>query len=113
MLALVVALILVLPESGVGGPCDFVLSTEPQTVQIVGSPEVTMRTSIMRQPDSPLAILAVDLSSMQLTAAPGTFSRSGRAAVVVKNVSDRILNAGVVKCLPGSDLTPEAPKPVH
>src|SRR5688572_6862019 len=101
MMALVAALIIVLPQSGIGGPCGFAVSTEPQTAQIGGSPEMTTRTSVMRQPDSPLAILAVDLSSMQVTAAPGWFSRSGRAAVVVKNVSDRTLNAARVAVFTG------------
>jgi hypothetical protein len=91
MLALLAALIMPAPQGEPHVQCAFTIARAAEPPQITGAPEVVSRTSVMHQPDSPLAIVAVDLSGMQLAAAPGTYIRSGREAVVVRNVSDRIL----------------------
>lgn len=101
MLALVAALIVAVPQSEPHTLCAFTISRDAEAPQITGAPEVVSRTSVLHQPDSPLAIVAVDLSGMQLATAPGTYIRSGREAVVVKNVSDRILTDARVRVFVG------------
>jgi hypothetical protein len=53
------------------------IARDAEAPEIAGAPEVVSRTSVLHQPDSPLAIVAVDLSRIQFAAAPGTYSRSG------------------------------------
>ncbi len=46
--------------------CTFSIPAEPALPEIVGAPDVKERTWVMAQPDSPLAILRVDLSDTTL-----------------------------------------------
>ncbi len=72
-------------------PCTFNLSADRPAPEIVGAPDVIARARVMTQPDSPLAIVRVDLSGVNLVAGPGSFEESGRYAVDVKNVSGQVL----------------------
>jgi hypothetical protein len=101
MVAPLAALIVAVPQGEPHTLCTFTISRDAEPPQITGAPEVVSRTSVMHQPDSPLAIVAVDLSEMQLATPPGTYTRSGREALVVKNVSDRILTNARVRVFTG------------
>ncbi len=69
----------------------FNILAEPALPQIVGAPDAKERTSLMTQPDSPLAILRVDLSDTTLNDSGDAFETGGRYVIDVKNVSDRLL----------------------
>ena len=71
--------------------CRFSISHAAEPAAIIGVADATVPAFIMRQPDSPLAIMAADLSGVSMTAAPGAFTRSGRHVVDVKNVSTSVI----------------------
>jgi hypothetical protein len=66
----------------------FLLTAFPE---IVGEAPILSRASVMVQPDSPLAIVRLDLSRMQLSAGRGWYTTGGQYTVDVKDLSDRIL----------------------
>ncbi len=71
--------------------CTFSIASEPASPEIVAAPGVKERAWVMAQPDSPLAILRVDLSDTTLIVSGSAFETGGRHVVDVKNVSDRLL----------------------
>jgi hypothetical protein len=74
------------PDDG----CTFTLSGESPPELITGS-GTAGRAWIMAQPDSPLAIRRVDLTGLKVIGVTGSFTRSGRHVVEVKNVSDAVI----------------------
>ena len=69
----------------------FNLPADRPAPEIVGAPDAIARARVMTQPDSPLAIVRLDLSGINLVAGPGSFERTGRHAVDVRNVSNQVL----------------------
>jgi hypothetical protein len=78
------------PDNSVG--CQFAIRPETRAPEIRGAGETTARTVVMNQPGSPVAVLAVDLTGMNLFVGSRYFERSGRYSVTIKNISDRVLN---------------------
>ena len=81
--------------------CAFTISHAGAPAQVLGSNEATSRASVMTQRDSPLAIVAADLSGVALTAGSGSFERSGRHVLDVKNVSDKVITKARVTVMVG------------
>lgn len=71
--------------------CTFAISPAANTPRVVGENEAARRAWVMAQPDSPLRILRVDLSGLDVNAGPGWFTRSGRHVMDVQNVSDKAI----------------------
>src|SRR5690606_34601667 len=59
--------------------------------EVVGNNDAANRALVMTQPDSPLRILRVDLSGIDVKGGPGWFTRSGRHAIDVLNVSEQVI----------------------
>jgi hypothetical protein len=76
--------------------CSFSLSAEATAPEIVRGTDLPARASVMAQPDSPLAIVRVDFSGMKVTTGGGSFTRTGRHVVDVKNMSDQVLTGARV-----------------
>lgn len=81
--------------------CTFAVSQVVGPTRVMGTNEAAARGSVMAQPDSPLAILAADLSGLSMTASTGSFERSGRHVLDVKNVSDKVITAAKVVVMVG------------
>lgn len=77
--------------SGAAGSCHFAVSRQSQPPEIHGPEEIVSRARVLIQPDSPVALLSVDLSPMTLTVGGAWFERSGGYSALIKNVSDRVL----------------------
>ena len=77
--------------AGTASDCSFRIAAQTLSPAIVGEQEVTGRARIMAQPDSPVAIVRLDLTHMGLTVGGGTFEARGRYVVDVINISDRAL----------------------
>jgi hypothetical protein len=71
--------------------CTFDISPAVTAPEIVGDNEAARRASVMAQPDSPLRILRVDLSGVDVKAGPGWFTRHGRHVLDVQNVSGQMI----------------------
>jgi hypothetical protein len=76
--------------------CNFAISPLVTPPQIVGENDAARRAWVMAQPDSPLRILRVDLSGIDVTAGPGWFTRSGRHVMDVQNVTDEVITRAEV-----------------
>ena len=76
------------PASG----CTFDIAPAVYAPEVVGDNEAARRASVMTQPDSPLRILRVDLSGVDVKAGAGWFTRSGRHAIDVQNVSEQVIS---------------------
>ena len=64
--------------------CRFSLASSRPSPVITGEPAVADRASVMVQPDSPIAIVRLDLRRMHLAAGSGSFEESGHYAVDIK-----------------------------
>lgn len=82
--------------------CTFNISPEAASPEIVAADPVKERARVMVQPDSPLAILRVDLIGMTPSVAGGSFVTGGRYAMDVKNVSDQVLTSAQVQVQVGT-----------
>ena len=71
--------------------CAFALLQHAGRAEIVGSPELRSRTSVLEQPDSPLAILRVDVSELKLTLGGPAQQHEGQFRIQVQNVSNRVV----------------------
>jgi len=58
---------------------------------VTGPEDVTSRVRILRQPDSPISVTAIDFSAATLTTSPGYFDWQGPYTIEMVNVSDRPL----------------------
>lgn len=99
LLAPVIAIAVSAASTGVAhrtSACTFVISAQNGEPEIAGDNEAARRAWVMTQPDSPLAILRVDLSDVALYAGDGYYSRSGRHVVDVKNISDKVITEAQV-----------------
>jgi hypothetical protein len=98
-LFLMVGLALTAAGTGAGTdpvrPCSFQLSTAPPA-QIVAPEDIAQRAWVMLQPDSPIAVVRVDLGGLRLNGGPSSFQRSGHYVVDVTNVSDQIITEAEV-----------------
>ena len=56
-----------------------------------GPDEITSRLRIVRQPDSPATVTAIDFSKTTLTVSPGYFEWQGSYTLEIANISDRPL----------------------
>ena len=77
--------------SGAARSCHFAVARQSQPPEIHGPDEIVSRARVLVQPDSPVALLSVDLSPMTLTVSSAGFESSGGYSVLIKNVSDRVL----------------------
>ena len=68
-----------------------VVRPNSDTPRVTGPEEITSRVRILRQPDSPISVLAVDFSRARLTLAPGYFDWLGPYTLEIANASDRSL----------------------
>ena len=50
----------------------------------------------MAQPDSPLQIIRVDVSGLNLTGGTGSFTTTGEQVLVVRNISDQLITEATV-----------------
>ena len=89
------------PQQGSG--CRYSLVQAHPVAEVAGKSEAAARASVAVQPDSPLAIVRVDLSDVALTAGAGSFTRSGRHIVDVRNVSDTVITGARVWVMVGFD----------
>ena len=95
--ALGVVLACTVPASGqtdYGGrppACAFAIAPGRVSPEIIAATPVKERALVMAQPDSPLAIVRLDLSGVALRVAGGWFNTRGRHAIDVKNVSDQTI----------------------
>jgi hypothetical protein len=71
--------------------CTFRVSPESSPPDLMTGPDTTARAWIMAQADSPLAIRRADLTGLNVNGVTGSFTRSGRHVVEVKNVSDAVI----------------------
>jgi hypothetical protein len=78
------------------GSCHFAVSRQSQPPEVKGPEEIVSRARVLIQPDSPVALLSVDLSPMTLTVGSAWFERSGGYSALIKNVSDRVLTQVVI-----------------
>jgi hypothetical protein len=73
--------------------CAFSVTGSPTVATVVGPSEVTSRTEIIHQPDSPIEIVAADFRGMRLTVAEGgsgnAFTFEQVAAIEVRNRSNQ------------------------
>src|SRR2546425_1178289 len=82
--------------------CQFAIVPEARAPQIRGPSDITSRAIVMHQPDSPVAVVGVDLTGMNLVAGSGFYEVSGRYSVTIKNISDRALQHVQVRVSIGS-----------
>lgn len=82
--------------------CTFQIAPRTPSPEILAAPFMKERAMVMAQPDSPLAILSVDLTGLTLNVSGGSFDRSGQHAMDVKNVSDQVLTDAEVRVHVGS-----------
>lgn len=79
-----------------GAGCTFEIAPAVNAPEVVGDNEAANRALVMTQPDSPLRIIRVDLSGIDVKAEPGWFTRHGRHILDVQNVSEQVIvEAGV------------------
>lgn len=72
--------------------CAFDVMQRVRQPEVIGSPELRSRTRVLQQPDSPLAIVRVDLSDLRLNLLGSTQEHEGRFSIQVQNVSSRTIN---------------------
>ena len=96
--AFVVSNVLAAPDDA---RCSFTARQPTATAPIAGPQELVRSASIMTQPDSPLAIVRLDISGTELQSAGGTFSRAGSFAMDVQNVSDQTITDASVSVFTG------------
>lgn len=73
------------PASG----CTFEIAPAVQAPEVAGDNEAARRALVMNQPDSPLRIVRIDVSGVDLKTVAGSFTRSGRYVLDVQNASDQ------------------------
>jgi hypothetical protein len=71
--------------------CAFALLQRVGRAEIVGAPDLRSRTLVLEQPDSPLAILRVDVSELKLTLGGPALHHDGQFRIQVQNVSNRVI----------------------
>lgn len=76
--------------------CAFDLLQRVGQAEVIGSPELLTRTRVLDQPDSPLAILRVDVSDLKLNLGGPAQNHDGRFRIQVQNVSNRVVNAATI-----------------
>ena len=69
------------------GGCSFGKLAPRPAPEILGSPDLVARTQVLLQPDSPVAILRVDVSRVRLFTAPGSYEATGVYSLDVQNIS--------------------------
>ncbi len=70
-------------------PCRFGISWSAPVATISGPDEIVKRVRLLAQPDSPIAITALDLTEIALVVGPGAYEWSGALTLEVMNVSDQ------------------------
>jgi hypothetical protein len=79
--------------------CAFrVLSGLPRS-SLIGSPDLVRRVRVLPQPDSPIAVLSVDVSQLRLNAAGYSYDYDGKFGVRIRNVSDWVIKSATVSLL--------------
>jgi hypothetical protein len=76
--------------------CAFELVQRVGQAEVLGSPELVSRTRVLEQPDSPVAILRVDVSNLKLNLAGPAHDHDGEFRIQVQNVSNRVINSATV-----------------
>jgi hypothetical protein len=77
-------------------PCAFGLLQRVGQAEVIGSPELRSRTLVLEQPDSPLAILRVDVSDLKLNLGGPTHDHEGQFRIQVQNVSNRVVKDATI-----------------
>jgi hypothetical protein len=84
--------------------CAFRLFKPPTRLSLVGSPDLVRRARVLPQPDSPVAVLSVDLSQLVLTTGGSSYDYDGKFGIQIRNVSDRVIKSAMVSLLFWSEL---------
>jgi hypothetical protein len=72
--------------------CDFLIIRERPTVKFAGSQEILSRIHLLKQPDSPVAVVTADFSEANLTLGGGWVTFAGPYRVDIVNVSDQVID---------------------
>lgn len=78
-----------LPSPAPQSACTFSMAQSAPDVVVKGPDDILSRLRIIRQPDSPVVVAAVDLTEMDLVASTTSYSVTGSKVVELLNVSDR------------------------
>jgi hypothetical protein len=62
------------------------------------------RARVLSQPDSPVAVLSVDLSQLVLTTGGSSYDYDGTFGIQIRNVSDRLIKSAMVSLFFWSEL---------
>jgi hypothetical protein len=72
-------------------PCTFNVPASRPAPEIVGPSDLTQRVRVMTQPDSPIAIVRLDVTEVNLATGPGWFEKSGSYTIDIRNISTEML----------------------
>jgi hypothetical protein len=71
-------------------PCGFSVASTSGTPRVTGSPALTALLTLVPQPDSPVEIVSIDLSKMDVSIAGSSYqARGSEYRVVMRNRSDQ------------------------
>jgi hypothetical protein len=95
LLSLATFVVLHVPQNVTLAPtarCQFSIVHRAPSAQVSGAEDLIGRVRLVAQPDSPVAITALDFSETNLVVGTGAYEHTGSHSVEVLNISDHVVS---------------------
>jgi hypothetical protein len=84
------------PTRSTKAACAFRVPKELPRSSLIGSHDLVRRVRVLPQPDSPITVLSVDVSQLQLNTVSSSYDYDGRFGIRIRNISDRVIKSAIV-----------------